>query len=78
VRNPVQVHQGYLTDTALQHRDPRVDDLLALFGRFVLRVLTQITELSRALDLLGQFELELSLECRNFVAEFLQNAIFHR
>src|SRR5439155_21413286 len=48
------------------------------FRRVVFRVLVQIAELARALDLLRQLELELVIQRLDLVLEFLDQAILHR
>ena len=77
VRDPVQVHQRDLADTLLQHADASFDQALALLGRLVLGVLTEIAELPRALDLLRQLRLQLAVELLNLVFELLENPGFH-
>ena len=78
MRDPVEVHQRDLADALLQHADARFDQPLALLGRLVLGVLTQIAELARALDLFRQLRLQLAVELLDFVFEFLENPRLHR
>ena len=77
-RNAIDVDQRDLGDALLQHADPRLDQALPLFRRVVLRVLAQVAQLARALDLLRQLELQLAIERLDFVLEFLDQTIFHR
>jgi hypothetical protein len=72
------VHQRHFVAPALQHRDPRLDEALALFGRRVLGVLAQVAELARPLDLFRKLRVELALQAGNLVVESLQNSFFHR
>ena len=67
-----------LADALLQHGDAGVDDLLALLGGLVFGVLAQVAQLARALDLLGELDLQLALEDRDLVVETLENPLFHR
>src|SRR5215203_3042062 len=78
VRNAIEVQHRDLADALFQHRDARVDDLLPLLRRLVLRVLAQVAELAGTLDLLRQVDLQLALECSDFLVEPLQNPLFHR
>ena len=50
---------------------------LALLGRMVFGVLTQIAELARAPDLLRQLVMELPFELGNLVLQPLDNLLFH-
>ena len=77
VRHAVEVDQRDLADALLQHGDAGVDDLLALFRRLVLGVLTQIAQLARALDLLRELYLQLALERRDLVVESLEDPVLH-
>jgi hypothetical protein len=51
---------------------------LAFLRGLILRVLPEVTELARALDLLRQFHLQLALERRHLVFESLENLRLHR
>ena len=77
VRNAIEVDHRNLPDPFLQHRDLRVDDPLPLLGRLVLGVLAQIAQLAGALDLPGQLQMQLPLECGDLITETLYDAIFH-
>ena len=77
MRNPVQVHQLDLADALLQQADARLDEPLPFFRRLVLGVLAQVAELARALDLARQLGLQLLVELRDLVLEFLQDPLFH-
>ena len=78
VRNPVEVHQLDLADALLQQADARLDQPLTFLRRLVFGVLAQIAELARALDLARQLRLQLLVELRDLVLEFLQDPLFHR
>ena len=78
LRNPLQVHQLDLGHALLQHRHARLDEALPLLGRGVLRVLAQIAQLARALNLLWQLVRELALEHADLVFESLDEPCFHR
>src|SRR5712691_7488999 len=77
VRKTIEIHQRDLADALLQHRDARVDDTLPLFRRLVLRVLTQVSVLARALDFLRQLDLQFALERGDFIVESLENPVLH-
>ncbi len=53
MRDAIEIDHRDLADALLQHRDARVDDLLALLGRLVLGVLPQVAVLARDLEPLG-------------------------
>jgi hypothetical protein len=74
-RNALEIHELNLADALLQHRDPRIDNPLPLFRRFVFRVLAQVAVLARALDLPRQVDLQLALERGDFIVESLENAV---
>src|SRR5262245_46865934 len=77
LRDLVEVHQLDFGDALLQEADARLDEPLPLFRRLVLRVLAQIAEFARALDLAGQLGLQLLVELRDLLLEFLQDPVFH-
>ena len=77
VRNLVHVHDRDLGDPFPEHRKPAVDDRLSIFGCLIFGVLAQIAELPRALDLFRQIVVELVLELRHFIFEFLKDFGLH-
>lgn len=62
----------------LEHGNARLDVCLPFFRRLILGVLTQVSELARALDFFRQLRLQFSLESRHFVFEPLEQSLFHR
>ena len=54
------------------------DQPLPLLGRLVLGVLAQVSELTGALDLLGELELQLVVQHMDFVFELFDQPILHR
>ena len=61
-----------------EHADARLEIALPLLGRVVLGVLAQVAQLARALDLLGQFDLQLALERLDLVFEPFDQVCLHR
>ena len=77
LRDAVEIDHRDLADALLEHGDARVDDLLPLLRRLVLGILAEVAKLARALNLLGEFDLQLALQCRDLVIEPLENPVFH-
>ena len=78
VRDAVDVDQRDLRHALLEHADARLDEPLPLLRGLVLGVLAQVAQLARALDLLGQLELQLAVERVDLVLELLDQSLFHR
>ncbi len=78
LRDAVHLDERNLGDALLQHADPRLDEPLPLLGRLILGVLAQVSELTGALDLLGELELQLVVQHLDFVFELFDQPILHR
>src|SRR5262245_60665896 len=73
----VEIHQRDLAHPLLEQADPRLHQTLPLFRRMILGVLTQIAQLTRALDFFRQLRLQLALQLLDLFFEFLENLRFH-
>ena len=78
VRNPIHVHQLDFGYALLEHRDARFDEPLAFLRGVIFGVLAQVTELTGALNLLGQILRQFLLEHGDFLLESLDQRGFHR